>query len=492
MTTHRILIVDDNRAIHEDFRKILCPTVVDEALIETEAALFGPAATPEHTTSYELDFAAQGDEALSLVRRANAEQRPYSVAFIDIRMPPGWDGVETTARIWDCDADVQVVICTAFSDYSWKQMLTKLGHSDRLVILKKPFDNIEVLQLADSLTHKWQLARRTKGRVSQLEGMLAQRTSQLVESSARLEAVSQQLLQTNDLSVTPMTTQRRNRLVLESKLRHALENEKLTIHYQPIFDIASRRIVSLEALARWHDEEQGPITPTEFIPLAEENGLIMPLGEFVLRKVCKQIAQWQNEEVPVVPIAVNISAVQLQSQQLLAVIRNILRDTGARSDLLAIELTETALIKDMEAHVADLQKLRADGVQIEIDDFGTGYSSLSYLRRLPIDTLKIDRSFIKDVDVNPADESIVHAILAMAQTLRLKVIAEGVENAAQLNVLRMHGCEYAQGFYFGRAIPAEACRDLLVEAAKRPSFKPTLQLFADVQSTAEVAARKSL
>jgi EAL domain-containing protein (putative c-di-GMP-specific phosphodiesterase class I)/DNA-binding LytR/AlgR family response regulator len=491
MSKHRILIVDDNKAIHEDFRKILCPeSQGDDSLAEAEAALFGAVTTgADSTPTYHLDFAFQGDEALEMVRVAQTAQRPYAVTFIDVRMPPGWDGVETTAKIWEEDPDMQVVICTAYSDYSWKQMLTKLGHSDRLVILKKPFDNIEVQQLADTLTHKWHLAQRSKRRMSRLENLIRQRTKQLDNSNARLDAANQQLIRIGDYDADALNTQKRQRLVLESKLQRAIETRALTVHYQPLLDIATRRVVGLEALARWEDPEQGAISPAEFIPVAEESGLIVQLGEFVLRTVCEQIVSWQRDGVPVVPVAVNVSAAQMERQPLAQFVRNILRATGVRPELIALELTESALIKNAQQHLRDLQTLRADGVQIEIDDFGTGYSSLSYLKHLPVDALKIDRSFITHIDTNPADESIVRAILAMAHSLGLKVVAEGVETAAQLDTLRLQGCEIAQGFFFSRALPAPACRELLLELAARPSFTDTLRMKLVVDAKAKATAR---
>jgi len=222
-----------------------------------------------------------------------------------------------------------------------------------------------------------------------------------------------------------------------------VQARELTVHYQPLVEIASRQIMGLEALVRWTHPTLGSIPPSEFIPVAEESGLIVPLGELVLRKVCEQLACWAQEEVPGVRVAVNLSAVQLERQSIRELVRSILRDTR---------------------------------VQIEIDDFGTGYSSLSCLKQLPVDTLKIDRSFIRHLDTNGSDEAIVRAILALARNLRLRVVAEGVETPAQLQVLGRHGCEVAQGYYFSRPLPAGECRELLLELAQRTSFTDTLRL----------------
>jgi EAL domain-containing protein (putative c-di-GMP-specific phosphodiesterase class I) len=273
-----------------------------------------------------------------------------------------------------------------------------------------------------------------------------------------------------------MNAQVRQRLELVSALRQALETDELTVHYQPVVDIASRRVLSLEALVRWQHPRLGLISPGEFIPVAEESGLIVPLGERVLRMVCKQVVLWEKEGVPIVPVAVNLSPQQFQRQSVSQLVQDILRETGMAAHHLALEITEGSLMSDVQRYANDLQALRSAGVRISVDDFGTGYSSLSYLKHLPLDTLKIDRSFISQVDTNSADEAIVSAILAMARSLSLKVVAEGVETASQLAVLERHGCQMAQGYYFGRPLPAEACLTLLSELAKRPSFTETLRM----------------
>jgi two-component system, sensor histidine kinase and response regulator len=190
----RILVVDDNEAIHQDLRKILqCDPEIDSGLSEARAALFGEVVAPIVRQTFEIDSAFQGEEGLELVVRALAENRPYALAFVDVRMPPGWDGIETIARIWERDLDVQVVICTAYSDYSWNEMLEKLGQSDRLVVLKKPFDNIEVQQLASALTEKWRLARQVRSRLNDLEQMVSERTRDLQTTNARLCDANQHL-----------------------------------------------------------------------------------------------------------------------------------------------------------------------------------------------------------------------------------------------------------------------------------------------------------
>ncbi len=197
--TARILVIDDNEAIHQDFCKILCGEAVDDALLaEARAALFGEASSPAAQQSFQVDSAFQGQDGLALVVRALEENRPYALAFIDVRMPPGWDGIETTARIWERDPDLQVVICTAYSDYSWGDMLDKLGRSDRLVVLKKPFENVEVQQLASALAEKWKLGRQARSRLDELERLVNERTADLQVSNAQLTAANQRLQATTD------------------------------------------------------------------------------------------------------------------------------------------------------------------------------------------------------------------------------------------------------------------------------------------------------
>jgi EAL domain-containing protein (putative c-di-GMP-specific phosphodiesterase class I)/CheY-like chemotaxis protein len=473
----RILVVDDNPAIHEDFRKIFLPISPLRASVSAaEAALFAEEADHSVQPAVEIDCASQSEEGLALIRRAVAENRPYAMAFIDVRMPPGRDGVETAELAWKEDPDIQVVLCTAFSDYSWAQIRRRLGQSDALVILKKPFDNIEVLQLADALTHKWRRTRQTKARLADLERTISERNGELHTSRARLTAVDRQFAAAGPDAV--LSTQALKRFVFEDKIRQALQKNEFSVHYQPLVDVATSRIVSLEALLRWQHCLDGYISPVEFIPVAEECGLILPLGEFVLDAVCRQLIAWRAQNIPVVPVAVNISAVQLQSPGFVDVVRRTLAATGVPPQLLILEITESALMKNACNHAADLQSLRDAGVRVAIDDFGTGYSSLSYLKHLPIDTLKVDRSFIKHVATVAADEAIVGAVLSMAHNLGLKVTAEGVETAEQLGVLRRHGCEVAQGYFFSRPLPAEDCSQLLLDLSQRASFTETVRMRA--------------
>ena len=473
--SRRILVIDDTPAIHQDFRKILgLRSGNAPALSASEAALLDRARSGPTRPVFQMDSALRGQQGLELVRRAQNEKNPYALAFVDVRMPTGWDGIETVTRLWKQDPDIQIVICTAHSDYSWEQTRERLGHVDSFIVLKKPFDTIEVLQLAEALTEKWRLARQERDRLQNLEHRIQERNSDLqaIQSiDAQLDAAERRPTWSS-----AGDTRSRQPRALERDLRLALQARELTVHYQPLVEIASRQVVSLEALVRWTHPQLGAVSPAQFIPIAEASGLIVPLGEFVLRSVCEQVVRWSREQVPLVRVAVNLSPIQLERLPIREFVRGILRDTGMQPHQLALELTESTLMKNAQVQAEALRSLQEDGVSIEIDDFGTGYSSLSCLKQLPVDTLKIDRSFIRQLGANSTDEAIVAAILALARSLGLQVVAEGVETPAQLQVLARHGCEVAQGFYFSRPLPADDCRELLRELAQRSSFTDTLRL----------------
>ena len=243
-------------------------------------------------------------------------------------------------------------------------------------------------------------------------------------------------------------------LALETSLRHALAQEQFQLYYQPQVDIASRQVVGLEALVRWHHPTQGMIAPDRFIPLAEKTGLIVPIGEWVLRETCRQAVA-----VPGLKMAVNLSARQFHQDNLVAIIQQILEETGMPAADLELEITESALIYEVESAIVTMSQLIGLGVSISLDDFGTGYSSLNYLKRFPIDTLKIDKSFIAEFTTDPGSKVIVNTIIAMAHSLELKVIAEGVETEEQLAMLHERGCDQAQGYLFSRPLPYQQAID---------------------------------
>ena len=250
------------------------------------------------------------------------------------------------------------------------------------------------------------------------------------------------------------------RLKLESALRRALERDEFLLHFQPQADIASGAVIGVEALVRWRHPELGMVPPGRFIGLAEDTGLILPLGEWVLRQACLQNKAWQDAGLPKVPVGVNLSARQF-AQDIPALVRCALDESKLEPCYLELEVTEIASMDDPEHTIKVLQRLRAMGVRLAIDDFGTGYSSLNYLKRFPVDRLKLDKSFVDDLICNPDDLAIARAVIAMAHSLRLKVIAEGVETAGQLALLAEHGCDEMQGYLFSRPLDAEACGELL-------------------------------
>jgi diguanylate cyclase (GGDEF)-like protein len=245
-----------------------------------------------------------------------------------------------------------------------------------------------------------------------------------------------------------------HRLQLENELRRAVAQGQFELHYQPKVDIVSGTMKSVEALLRWRHPERGLVAPGEFIPLAEETGLILPIGRWVLREACRQAREWQVEGLPFLRVAVNLSPVQFRQPGFLAVIRAALDDHDLEPRYLEIEVTESTVMSHAEGSIETLEELSRMGVIVAIDDFGTGYSSMSYLRRFPIDKLKIDRSFIHDLAGSADDASIVRAIISLAHSLRLKVVAEGVETPAQLEQLRALGCDQYQGFFMSPAVPA--------------------------------------
>lgn len=603
----RILIVDDNQALHHDYQKILCSDPDSEAaLLASEAALFGTV-TPLRPV-FQLDCAYQGQQALAMVMQALEQDRPYAMAFIDIRMPPGWDGVETIERLWQADPQLQVVLCTAYSDYSWEAMTARLELGDRLLILKKPFDNIEIRQMAAALTAKWQLTRDAALKISDLERVVEQRALELLRMSHLLEydavtdlpngtllrdrlaqaivlsgrhrkqlavicigldrfqrinngmghplgdallksvavrlvanvcgsdfvfrhgqdefvlvltdvthpqqtgPIAEKLLAAlrmphsiaaHDLSITAsigvsiypddgtdgealvkqadaamhnakengrddvrffnadIKLRARERQAVEVGLRQALERHELVLHYQPKLNLETGAITGAEALIRWQRPGHGIVSPAQFIPIAEESGLIVPVSQWGLREACRQARAWQDAKLPPLTMAVNISALEFKNKGFLDGLRAVLFETGLEPRLLELEITEGALMQDIESTLAVLRALKEMGVGLAIDDFGTGYSSLSYLRQFPIDVLKIDQSFVRDIGSDANDAAIVSAIINMGRSLKLRVIAEGVETQEQLAFLQAHQCEEGQGFYFSRALAADAFAQLL-------------------------------
>ncbi|MEQ9547952.1 MAG: EAL domain-containing protein [Marinobacter sp.] len=252
-----------------------------------------------------------------------------------------------------------------------------------------------------------------------------------------------------------MNNRVRERLTIEQSLRDALPRDELSLWYQPKLDLASGQVLSAEALIRWHHPHHGMISPGEFIPIAEETGQILPIGSWVIEKATRQIAYWRDQEQREVRIAINISAHQLSHAKLAEQVAQALDNLSLRPDLLTIEVTETAIMTQMEVTVRQLQALRDKGVLVALDDFGTGYSSLTYLKHFPIDILKIDRSFVRDITKNGQSAAIVETIIDLAHNLNMRVVAEGVETQEQLEFLQAHGCDDIQGYLFSKPLPAK-------------------------------------
>lgn len=602
----RVLVIDDNRDIHGDFRKVIGGGLDDTGtLAAAELALLGESPPAGISLGFEVDSAYQGQEGVARVKQALDEGRPYAMAFVDMRMPPGWDGLETIERLWAVDPDVQVVICSAHSDYDWTDVVARLNNSDKLLVVKKPFEAIEIMQCANALTRKWQNERIVRRQVETLEQVVTARTQGLETANKQLrhlathdaltglpnrvlmdDRLSQSIVQAerqgqtfavllldldrfklvNDslghragdellkevasrlkgvvrdvdtvarlggdefvLIITPspeldaaqqvarriidamqasvriagieihtspsigiafypndaatietllahadaamycakqrgrnnfqcfmpgMNTATQQKVRLESDMRIALDKKQFELHYQPKVNTATGVMHGAEALLRWHHPERGAISPSEFIPIAEECGLIGTIGAWVVREACRQARAWQVEGLPPLRVAVNLSASQFRQGNIVSMIRDALDEAGLEARFLEVELTESAVMSDPEESVAILEKLSTMGVLVSVDDFGTGYSSMSYLRRFPIDKLKIDRSFISEVMSRPEDASIVRAIISLAHSLRLKVVAEGVESTDQLEFLKTLGCDQYQGYHFSPALPA--------------------------------------
>jgi diguanylate cyclase (GGDEF)-like protein len=271
---------------------------------------------------------------------------------------------------------------------------------------------------------------------------------------------------------------------VEESLRRALERHEFALHYQPKISLTTGAITGAEALIRWTHPTRGPISPAQFIPIAEDSGLILAIGNWALREACAQARAWVDAGLPSVPMAVNVSAIEFRAAGFLEGLFMILNETGLDPKSLELELTETALMKHAESTAAILQILRQSGVRVAVDDFGTGYSSLSYLRKFPIDALKIDQSFVRQLATGGDDVAIVSAVINMARSLKLRVIAEGVETQAEVDFLQVHGCDEAQGYYFAKPMPAGQFSSLLRRRIPKPQ--------AVISSPSPVAIRRGV
>jgi predicted signal transduction protein with EAL and GGDEF domain len=280
---------------------------------------------------------------------------------------------------------------------------------------------------------------------------------------------------------TPELNKRtREMLSMEGELRRAIERDEFVLHYQPKVSLANGQIAGVEALLRWHHPERGLVPPGDFIPLLEETGLVVQAGAWVLRAVCAQLKAWELGGIMSVPVAINLSARQFLAPELAQSIRHELETHRVQAQLLEVEITESSIMANPDEAIRTLEYLQALGVQTAVDDFGTGYSSLSYLKRFPLRALKIDRSFVRDITTDPDDAAITQAVISMAHSLDLKVIAEGVETEPQLSFLERYGCDEVQGYLFPRPVPADECGRLVmaqhigsgVQGARRAQIVP--------------------
>ncbi|MFL6610879.1 MAG: EAL domain-containing protein [Pseudomonas sp.] len=611
----RILVVDDTPAIHQDFRKILSPSAGnDDSLDDTESLLFG---TPQvNRLQFQIDSAYQGEEALELVKRAQAEGQPYALVFADMRMPPGWDGLQTIEQLWKADPRLQIALCTAFSDYSWETMSERIEFDDQLLILKKPFDTLEIRQMASAMTWKWQLAQDAARKMRTLERTIEERVQELLKVSHLLQydvltelpnsmllgdrltqalaqcrrhdrqlavmfigldrfkrinnalghpvgdemlkrvartlatvvresdsvfrygsdefvvilgditdpqmtkGVAEKLLAAinsphpidgHDLTVTAslgisvypadgfdavalikkaetamrnvkengpndyrfftedMNRRARQQQTIESGLRLALQRKEFVLHYQPKLDLASGKVVGVEALVRWNRPDHGLVYPSDFIPVAEDSGLIVPLSQWVLQEACQQACRWQAEGMRPLYLSVNVSAIDFRQRGFVDGIARTLKETGLDPTQLELEITESVLMQNIDTTVATLKAIKHLGIRLAIDDFGTGYSSLSYLQKFPVDVLKIDQSFVGDLSIDSNDAKLVSTIISLGKSLNLHIIAEGVETRDQLEFLKIHQCEEVQGYYFSKAVEPQAFSQWMAEWEQRPN-----------------------
>jgi len=619
----RVLVADDEAEVRDAYRQILL-----DADMSSETAVFhnlrerlfsknmpdpmakGPVSAD---TTFAPVFCEGAEAAVAAVRDALGVDDPFAVVFLDMRMPPGRDGVWAAARIRELDPAVEIVLCTAYSDVDPRDIGGMVPPEEKLSYLQKPFHPHEIRQMTISLASKWRSEHRivklayfdaltglpnreqlrnrlnsTLTSAKQHQRMLAvlyldldnfkrvndtlghavgdellclvaarlrsslraddavddvpsSRSSHIarlggdefivilpnIRSADDAAAVAARLiaelqepmrLALHTLVVTPsvgvamypadgveadtllrnadlamyfakrkgpgmfaffdasMNDAALHRFTLEAKLRGALERGEFTLHYQPQFDVRTGGISGMEALLRWTNEELGVIPPAEFIPVAEETGLILSIGEWVLRTACKQAKDWIDEGLPVVRMAVNVSGQQFILKDFPQLVAGIVKETGLEASMLELEITESVVMKDEAWAEQALAQLKALGVMLAIDDFGTGYSSFGRLRHFAVDRLKIDRSFMTSLIDSGDDRAIAAAIIAMSRSMRISVTAEGVESFPQLLFLQEHDCHEAQGFLFSRALPAPDAHKLLRRAADTTAGTRTQRL----------------
>jgi len=605
----RVLVVDDEPEIRDAYRQILAESEASIEMTgfhELRSRLFRK--NPEEalrraamrtSTAFEPVFCEQATQAVAAVKESLARNEPFAVAFLDVRMPPGPDGVWAATQIRELDPAIEIVICTAYSDADPGEIGGLVPPEDKLSYLQKPFHPHEVRQMTIALGSKWRAERRIvrlayfdtltglpnrvqshnrlvgalqaakeKGghlavlyldldnfkRVNDTLGhavgdellcVVADRlrsslrygndstagsNSARVGDIARLGgdefmvllpnlrstvdagAVAERLilalrepmqLASNSLVITPsvgiaiypqdgtdaetllrnadlamyfakrrspgthayfdvsMNATALHRFTIEEQLRGALERNEFSLQYQPQFDVRTGTISGVEALLRWTNAELGAVSPLEFIPVAEETGLILAIGKWALHNACLQAQAWRAEGLPVNRMAVNVSGRQFALAEYPKEVAAILKETGLEPAVLELEITESVVTADEVWAEKAINQLKELGISLAIDDFGTGYSSFGRLRNFAVDRLKIDRSFVTSITEGSDDRAIAAAIIAMSRSLRISVTAEGVENFPQLTFLQEQECQDAQGFLLSRPLQADAARELL-------------------------------
>jgi diguanylate cyclase (GGDEF)-like protein len=611
----RVLVVDDEAEVRDAYRHILLEADVSKDLAafqDLRARLFAKAAAEQalkknaaRTATFSPEFCAGAEEAVAAVREALAAENPFAVVFLDMRMPPGHDGIWAAARIREIDPAIEIVVCTAYSDVDPGDIGGMVPPEEKLSYLQKPFHPHEIRQMTISLGSKWRAERRI-ARLAYFDPLTGlpnreQSRSRLTSAIASADqgkrmlavlyldldnfkrvndtlghAVGDELLclvaarlrkslrhgdtvgaefganerpgdiarlggdefivilpeiRTADdaaciaermirdlqepmhlarytLVVTPsvgiavypcdgadvetllsnadlamyfakrrspgtfaffdaaMNASALQRFTIEGKLRGALERGEFTLHYQPQFDVRTGAVSGMEALLRWNNDDLGSVPPAEFIPIAEETGLIFAIGEWVLRNACVQAKAWRDEGLPLLRMAVNVSGRQFALKDFPLMVARIIKEIGIEASMIELEITESVVMKDEAWTEQALGQLKELGVSLAIDDFGTGYSSFGRLRHFSVDRLKIDRSFVTSLIDCSDDRAIAAAIIAMCRSMRIKVTAEGVESVPQLMFLQEHECHEAQGFLFSRALPATEAHRLLRKAAE--------------------------
>ena len=623
----RILVADDEADVRDAYRQIFLGDATDGdigRLRDLQARLFhaprgsaqAPAvAAPPAPPAFDVVFCHDAESAVAAVRDALAANEPFTVAFLDMRMPPGQDGAWAAAGIRALDPAIEIAICTAYSDTDPALIGRLVPPEEKLSYLQKPFHPHEVRQMAISLASKWRAEHRIVklAYFDPLTGLpnRSQCTSRLqsaVLASSRAERpmavlfldldnfkrvndtlghgvgdellclVAARLRRTlrqgdpaepngaaslasayvarlggdefvvvlpelasneeagvvasrlidelqepmqlahHSLVITPsigiaihptdgadadtllrnadlamyfakrrgpgsyayfeaqMNSAVRHRFAIEEKMRGALQRGEFSVHYQPQFDVARGTVAGVEALLRWTNPDLGVVSPADFIPVAEETGLIAELGEWVIRTACRQIQAWRDQELPPIRMAVNVSGQQFATREFPQRVAAIVAESGIDPATLELEITESVIMKDEAWAQSALAQLKQIGVCLAIDDFGTGYSSLGRLRHFVVDRLKIDRSFVTNLIDCAEDRAIVMAILSMAKSLSIDVTAEGVENFPQLMFLQENACQEAQGFLFSRALPAADADALLRRAAEASDGSRTMRL----------------